>query len=323
MAKYIVKRLLLMIPVLIGVSFIVFGIMSFTPGDPASAILGTSATKEQIAKLNNELGMNDPFLVRYLRYVGGAIHGDFGTSYRTRKAVFGEIFSRFGTTFRIDVFAIWLAVLIGVPIGVISAVKQYSGVDFVSTIMAMFFASVPQFWLAMMFVMVFSLKLGLLPSTFTGTITLKHYIMPVITLAMATAASILRLTRSNMLETIRQDYVRTARAKGASERKVIYKHALRNALLPVITVVGNEFGYLLGGTVIVEAIFGIPGLGSLTITSIRAKDIPQTTACILFLSLLNVVIVLVVDILYAYIDPRIKAKYVGGVKRAAKCPAKI
>lgn len=318
MAKYIIKRLLLMIPVLLGVSFIVLGIMSFTPGDPASAILGTSATQEQIDKLNEQLGMNDPFLVRYVRYVGDALHGDFGTSFRTRKPVFGEIFSRFGITFRIDVLAICLAVLIGVPIGVLSAVKQYSPLDYTSTVMAMFFASVPQFWLAMMFVMLFSLKLGWLPSTFTGTVTLKHYIMPVVTLAMATAASILRLTRSNMLETIRQDYVRTARAKGATERTVIYKHALRNALLPVITVIGNEFGYLLGGTVIVEAIFGIPGLGSLTITSIRAKDIPQTTACILFLALLNVVIVLAVDILYAYIDPRIKAKYEGGAKRAKK-----
>jgi len=174
----------------------------------------------------------------------------------------------------------------------------------------------------MMFVMLFSLKLGWLPSTFTGDITLQHYIMPVVTLAAASAASILRLTRSNMLETIRQDYVRTARAKGASERIVIYKHALRNALLPVITVIGNEFGYLLGGTVLVESIFGIPGLGLLTITSIRSKDIPQTTACVLFLAALNVVIILIVDILYAYIDPRIKAKYVGGVKRAKKQLAK-
>lgn len=173
----------------------------------------------------------------------------------------------------------------------------------------------------MMFVMLFSLKLGLLPSTFTGVVTMKHFIMPVVTLAMATAASILRLTRSNMLETIRQDYVRTGRAKGASEHTVIYKHALRNALLPVITVIGNEFGYLLGGTVLVESIFGIPGLGSLTITSIRSKDIPQTTACILFLAALNVVIILIVDILYAYIDPRIKAKYVGGVRRAKRQPA--
>ena len=321
MIKYVLKRLLLMIPVLLGVSFIVYGIMSFTPGDPASAILGTSATKEQIDKLNEELGMNDPFVVRYVHYLEDALHGDFGTAYRTRQPVFDEIFSRFGVTFRIGVLSICLAVMIGVPIGVISAVRQYSGLDFVSTILAMFFAAVPQFWLAMMFVMLFSLKLGLLPSTFTGVVTMKHFIMPVVTLAMATAASILRLTRSNMLETIRQDYVRTGRAKGASEHTVIYKHALRNALLPVITVIGNEFGYLLGGTVLVESIFGIPGLGSLTITSIRSKDIPQTTACILFLAALNVVIILIVDILYAYIDPRIKAKYVGGVRRAKRQPA--
>lgn len=321
MIKYVFKRLLLIIPVLLGVSFIVFSIMSFTPGDPASAILGTSATKEQIQQLNEELGMNRPFIVRYVDYLGDALHGDFGTSYRTRQPVFQEIFSRFGVTFRLGVFSICLAALIGIPIGVISAIRQYSGLDFASTVMAMFFASVPQFWLAMMFVMVFSLQLGWLPSTFTGTITLKHYLMPVITLAVASAASILRLTRSNMLETIRQDYVRTARAKGASEHIVIYKHALRNALLPVITVIGNEFGYLLGGTVLVESIFGIPGLGSLTIASIRSKDIPQTTACVLFLAALNVVIILAVDILYSYIDPRIKAKYVGGGKRAKKQPA--
>ena len=204
------------------------------------------------------------------------------------------------------------------PIGVISAVKQYSAIDFISSILAMFFAAVPQFWLAMMFTMIFALNLGWLPSTFTGTVTPLHYIMPVVTLAMATAASIVRLTRSNMLETIRQDYVRTARAKGAPERTVVYKHALRNALLPVVTVIGNQFGYLMGGTVLVESIFGIPGLGSLTILSIRSKDIPQTTACILFLAFLNVIIVLAVDILYAYIDPRIKAKYMGGAKKNAK-----
>lgn len=318
MIKYILKRLALMLPVLLGVSLIVFGIMSFTPGDPASAILGTSATKEQIDNLNEELGVNQPFLIRYGKYIVNAVQGNFGISYRTRKLVFDEIFARFGVTLRIGFFAIWLAVLIGVPIGVISAVKQYSGLDYITTVLAMFFASVPQFWLAMMFILLFALRLGLLPSTFTEVVTWRHFVMPVITLAMGTAASILRLTRSNMLETISQDYVRTARAKGASERTVIYKHALRNALLPVVTVIGNQFGYLLGGTVIIESIFGIPGLGSLMITSIRAKDIPQTTACILFLAFLNVIIVLAVDVLYAYIDPRIKAKYVGGTKRAKK-----
>jgi len=318
MIKYIFKRILLMVPVLLGVSFIVFGIMSFTPGDPATAILGTSATKEQIEKLNDELGMNDPFLVRYVRYVKDAVSGDFGTSYRTKKPVFDEIFSRFGVTFQIGVLSICLAILIGVPIGIISAVKQYSWIDFGSTIVAMFFAAVPQFWLALMFIILFSLRLGWLPSTFTGSVSLKHFIMPVATLALGTAAAIVRLTRSNMLETIRQDYVRTARAKGALERTVIYKHALRNALLPVITVIGINFGYLMGGTVLVESIFGIPGLGSLTITSIRSKDIPQTTACILFLAALNVVIMLLVDLLYAYVDPRVKARYARGGKRNAK-----
>jgi len=317
MLKYTFKRLLLLLPILIGVSFIVFGIMSFTPGDPATEILGPTATKEQIAELNEEMGMNDPFLVRYFRYIFHAVTGDFGTSYRTQKPVFDEIFSRFGVTFRLGVLSICVAILIGVPIGIISAVKQYSFIDFTSTIIAMFFAAVPQFWLALMLVIFFSLQLRWLPSTFTGVITPKHFIMPVLTLSLGTAASIIRLTRSNMLETIRQDYVRTARAKGASETTIIFKHSLRNALLPVITVIGISFGYLMGGTVLVESIFGIPGLGSLTIASIRSKDIPQTTACILFLAVLNVMIMLVVDLLYGYIDPRVKARYAKGGKKSA------
>jgi peptide/nickel transport system permease protein len=317
MAKYIIKRLLLLLPILIGVSFIVFGIMSFTPGDPATEILGPTATKEQIAELNEEMGMNDPFLVRYFRYVFHAVTGDFGTSYRTQKPVFDEIFARFGVTFRLGILAICVAILIGVPIGIVSAVKQYSFIDFTSTMIAMFFAAVPQFWLALMLVIFFSLQLRWLPSTFTGVITPQHFIMPVLTLSLGTAASIIRLTRSNMLETIRQDYVRTARAKGASETSIIFKHSLRNALLPVITVIGISFGYLMGGTVLVESIFGIPGLGSLTIASIRSKDIPQTTACILFLAVLNVMIMLAVDLLYGYVDPRVKARYARGGKKNA------
>lgn len=318
MARYVFKRLLLLLPVLLGVSFIVFGIMSFTPGDPATEILGPMATKEQIAKLNEELGMNDPFLIRYFRYVANAAKGDFGRSYRTQKPVFNEIFSRFGITFRLGVMSIAVAILIGVPIGIISAVKQYSWIDFTSTIIAMFFAALPQFWLALMLVIYFSLELKLLPATFTGVITPKHYILPVLTLSLGTAASIIRLTRSNMLETIRQDYVRTARAKGASETTIIFKHSLRNALLPVITVIGISFGYLMGGTVLVESIFGIPGLGSLTITSIRQKDIPQTTACILFLAVINVLIMLAVDLLYGYIDPRVKARYAKAKRKEVK-----
>lgn len=307
MSKYIIKRVFLLLPIMLGVTFLVFSIISLTPGDPGTIILGQSATRESIDQLNHELGFDKPFLIRYLNYIVNAVKGDFGNSYRSDKPVFREIFSRFPTTLKLAIGAIGMAILIGVPIGILSAVKQYSILDTTSMITAMFMASVPQFWLGLIGILIFSLKLGWLPST--GIATLKHYIMPVITLSLPCAASVLRLTRSAMLETIRQDYIRTARAKGAPERTVIWKHALRNALLPVITVVGINFGYLLGGTVLIESVFGIPGVGTLTITSIRMKDIPQTTASVLFLALIYCVMMLIVDISYAYVDPRIKARY--------------
>lgn len=309
MLKYIVKRILLLIPVLFGVSFIVFTIMSFTPGDPATAILGSGATKEDIQKLNEELGYYDPFLERYIDYVGGAVRGDFGNSYRSEEPVFDEIFSRFPTTIKLAISAILLAIVIGIPIGMLSAVRQYSVFDVSSTIVSMFMTSVPQFWLALMGLLIFAVNLKILPATGLDD-GLKSYIMPVFTLCLPCAANIIRLTRSSMLETIRQDYVRTARAKGLPERTVIWKHAFRNALLPVITVIGINFGYQLGGAVLIESIFGISGVGSLTVSSIRQKDIPQTTASILFLAFIYVVIMLVVDVLYAYIDPRLKSKIV-------------
>lgn len=309
MLKYIVKRILLLIPVLLGVSFIVFTIMSFTPGDPATSILGNGATKEDIQKLNEELGYYDPFLERYVDYVAGAVHGDFGNSYRSGEPVFDEIFNRFPTTIKLAVSAILLAVVIGIPIGMVSAVRQYSVFDVSSTIVSMFMTSVPQFWLALMGLLIFAVNWKILPSTGLDD-GLKSYILPVFTLCLPCAANIIRLTRSSMLETIRQDYVRTARAKGLPERAVIWKHAFRNALLPVITVIGINFGYQLGGAVLIESIFGISGVGSLTVNSIRQKDIPQTTASILFLAFIYVVIMLVVDVLYAYIDPRLKSKIV-------------
>ena len=308
MLKYILKRILLLIPVLLGVSFIVFTIMSFTPGDPATNILGPNATKEAIQELNEELGYYDPFFKRYFDYIVDAVQGDFGESYRTGEPVFGEIFSRFPTTIKLAVAAIILAVVIGIPIGMLSAIKQYSIFDVISTVISMFMTSVPQFWLALMGILLFSVHWHILPST--GLETWQSYIMPVFTLCLPCAANIIRLTRSSMLETIRQDYIRTARAKGLPERIVIWKHAFRNALLPVITVIGINFGYQLGGAVLIEAIFGIPGVGMLTVNSIRQKDIPQTTASILFLALIYVVIMLVVDVLYAYIDPRLKSKIV-------------
>lgn len=308
MNSYIIKRILLLIPVLLGVTFIVFSIMSLTPGDPGRLILGESATVDAVDQLNHELGFDKPFIIRYIDYVTKAITGDFGESYRTGKPVFIEIFNRFPTSLTLAVGAITLAIIIGMSIGILSAVKQYSLIDIISIFLAMFMASIPQFWFGLIIMLFFSLKLGWLPSVGIGSI--NHFIMPIVTLSLPCAANILRLTRSTMLDTIRKDYIRTARAKGAKERAIIWKHSLKNALLPIITIIGINFGYLMGGTILVESIFGIPGLGTLTITSIRMKDIPQTTASVLFLASLYCVIMLLVDILYFYIDPRIRARYV-------------
>ncbi len=307
MSKYILKRILLLFPVLLGVSFIVFTIMSLSPGDPGTSILGPGATLEDIQRVNEELGYYDPFIVRYADYIIGVLQGDFGDSYRTSQPVFTEIFNRFPTTLSLAIGSICMSIVIGIPIGILSAVRQYSIFDFSATVLAMFLASVPQFWLALMGMLLFGLELGWLPTT--GLDTWRHYILPVFTLSLPAAASIVRLTRSAMLEIIRQDYIRTARAKGALERTIIWKHSLRNALMPIITVVGINFGYLLGGTVLVESIFGISGLGSLTINSIRTKDIPQTTASVMFLAFFYILMMLIVDVLYALIDPRIRSKY--------------
>lgn len=308
MYKYVFKRLVLLLPIVLGVTFIVFSIMSLTPGDPARLILGTSAPQEAIDQLNHELGYDQPFLQRYINYIVNAVQGDFGNSYRTNKPVFNEIFSRFPTTLKLAILGVLTSIIIGIPIGILSAVKQYSTLDIISTTAAMLMASVPGFWLGLMLIVLFSLKLKCLPSN--GIDSVSCFILPTITLAMPSAANIIRMTRSTMLETIRQDYIRTARSKGATERTVIWKHALRNALLPVITVVGMDFGALLGGTILVESVFSIPGLGMLMLTAIRMKDIPQVMAAVLFLATLFCIIMLLVDLIYAYIDPRLRSKYV-------------
>jgi len=307
MHKYVLRRFLMLVPVLLGVTFVVFAIMALTPGDPGTLILGQQGSEEAIKQINDQLGYYDPFLVKYFRYVVNAVRGDFGASYRSQKPVFQEIFLRFPTTLKLAIGATLLAVLIGIPIGIISAVKQYSILDIVTTVTAIFLASVPQFWLGLIMILFFALRMGILPAI--GVDTYKGYIMPMFTLSLPVAASILRLTRTAMLEVIRQDYIRTARAKGAKELTIILRHALKNTLLPIITIVGLNFGYLLGGTVLVEAIFGIPGVGTLTITSIRMKDMPQTTASIIFLSATYCLILLAVDILYAYVDPRLRARF--------------
>ncbi len=307
MYKYVLKRLLLLIPTILGVTFIVFGIMALTPGTPGRMILGMQAKQEQVDALNEELGFNRPFAVRFVDYIGDALKGDFGKSYSSKRPVFDEIFARFPTSVKLAFLGVFFSALVGIPLGILSAVKQYSLVDVVSTTVALFMAAIPGFWLGLMLILLFSLKLGWLPSSGIGTA--KYFVLPTIMMTLPGAAGLLRLTRSTMLETIRQDYVRTARAKGATESKVIWGHALKNALLPVITSLGIRFGAMLGGTVLVEAVFGMPGLGNFVVISIRQKDIPQVMASIIFLAVLFCLILLLVDIIYAYIDPRIKAKY--------------
>ncbi|MGI5970702.1 MAG: ABC transporter permease [Oscillospiraceae bacterium] len=308
MYRYVLKRLLLTIPVLLGAILLVYAIMALTPGDPGTLILGMTADKADIAALNHELGYDKPFIVQFFDYLKNIVlRFDFGDSYRTRTPVFNEILARFPTTFILALASMALSSIIGISLGIFSAVKQYSFVDSFFTIMAMFFAAIPGFWFGLMLMMLFSLKLGLLPSN--GIDTWQCFILPTVTLSAGGAAGLMRLTRSTMLETVRQDYICTARAKGASERAVIWKHALKNALLPVITTLGMSFGANLGGAIIIETVFGMPGLGTYIVTAIRQKDVPSVLAATILLSVLFCLIMLIVDLLYAFIDPRIKAKY--------------
>lgn len=307
MHKYVMKRILLLIPVLLGVSFLVFTIMSFTPGDPAQLILGESAPAEAVAQLRLEMGLNDPFIMQYFRFVKNAIVGDFGHSYTTGREVFGEIFSRFPNTLILAVLGIIIAVCIGIPLGIISATRQYTFIDSISMIGALLGVSMPVFWLGLMLILTFSVNLRWLPSG--GFDGLTSLILPSITLGVGSAAIITRMTRSSMLEVVRQDYIRTARAKGVAEKVVINKHALKNALIPVITVIGLQFGGLLGGAVLTESVYSWPGVGRMMVDAIRQKDTPTVLAAVVFLAVTFSIVNLAVDILYAYVDPRIKSQY--------------
>jgi peptide/nickel transport system permease protein len=282
--------------------------MDFTPGDSARMILGERATQEQREMFRRNAGLDRPFIVRYARYVRDVVFRlDFGLSYRTRTPVIGEIIDKLPNTVLLALSGAFFSSLIGVAVGVISAVKQHSRVDAISTFAAMFFASIPNFWLGMTLLLIFALHFRALPST--GAATWKHFIMPTAAIALPTSAEILRLTRSMMLETINQDYVVTARAKGVSEDLIIIKHALKNAMLPLITSLGVTFGTLLGGAVITETVFSIPGLGTHIINAIRMKDTPIVLASTVVLASFFSLIMLIVDISYAFIDPRIRARY--------------
>ena len=308
MLKYIGKRLLWMLPVVLGISFILFTIMDLTPGDPAIVILGEYASQEDVDALREEMGLNDNFFVRYGKYIVSAVTGDLGQSYRTGVPVVEEIAARFPVTLKIAVMAMFIAVFIGIPVGIISAVRQYSFADIVATMSALAFTSIPAFWLGLLLILLLSVQLHLLPAI--GSDSWKHLIMPSVSLAAAQMATIMRMTRSTMLEVIRQDYIRTAKAKGAEPRRIIFHHAIKNALLPVITTVGLSISNLLGGALIIENVFGISGLGTLMVNSVKSKDAPMLIGSVMFAAVVAGLVNLSVDVLYTYIDPRIKAQFV-------------
>lgn len=311
MARYVTKRIMWMIPIVLAVTFIIFFIMELTPGNPATIILGPQATVEQVNELNSKLGFDKPFLYRFAKYVYDiVVHQDMGNSYLWGRPVWNDIINRLPVTILISFNAMLVATLIGVPIGVISAVKQYSILDQVVTATSLLFSAVPSFWLAMMIIYFFTLTLGILPSS--GIDTWRCYIMPAISLGIPYAAMELRYTRSSMLETIRQDYIDTARSKGVPERNAIWKHAFNNALLPVITITGTNFGGLIGGAIVTETIYAMPGIGSLMVLGIKGKDIPIVCGCVIVISTIYCSVILLIDLLHAMVDPRVKARYSRG-----------
>lgn len=314
MTKYIIRRLLQTIPVLIGVSILVFSLMFLIPGDPAQVMAGEGASPQTVENIREKLGLNDPAYVQYGRFLGNALQGDLGNSVRSGRPVMEEILARFWTTVELAVYSTILAVFIGLIAGIVSAVRHYTLTDVTIMIIALFGLSMPNFWLGLLLIQWFAL--GNLPFDLPLPEFLKmrpsgwgdswrQMILPVITLGTGGAAIIARMTRSSMLEVIEQDYIRTARAKGVSERIVIYRHALKNALIPVVTVIGLEFGGFLGGAVLTETIFAINGMGRLTIDAIRQRDFPIVQGTVLVISLLFVVVNLLVDISYKLLNKRI------------------
>ena len=307
MSKYVLKRLAMLIPVLIGVTFMVYFILSLSPGDTAAMIAGESADAETIEATRKDLGLDQPVIVQYGKYMLNLLHGDMGKSYKTKRDVFPTIMAAFPNTAKLAFWSILVAVAIALPIGIISATRQYSMIDNVGMVAALLGVATPNFWLGLMLMLLFSLKLSWLPSG--GADSWKCYIMPALTVGYGLAALITRTTRSAMLDVIRQDYMTTAKAKGASRRRVIFYHGLRNAMIPIVTAVGMQFSLVMTGSALAETVFSMPGIGRLVFDSISKRDTPMVTGSIILCCVLMAFINLAVDILYAYCDPRIKAQY--------------
>ena len=308
MLRYIGKRLLMLIPIMLGITLIVLCFIHIAPGDPARMKAGTQASEEEINALREEWGLNDPFGVRYIRFWKNVLRGDFGTSYMNERAVKNEMLTRFRYTFIISVLSVTLSVIIGIPLGVFAATHQYTWKDNAAVALSLICVSMPAFWFALLIIQLFSVKLHLLPPS--GIESWKGWILPTISLALGYIAMITRQMRSNMLEVIRQDYIVTVRAKGQVERKILYRHALKNAIIPIVQIVGSLFGMSLGGAMIAEVIFSVPGLGSYMLTGLTNRDYPVIQATTFFMSLVFSIVIILVDILFAFIDPRIRSQYV-------------
>jgi peptide/nickel transport system permease protein len=312
--RYLARRLLLLVPVLAGVSVIVFMVLHLSPGDPVEIMLGTQATQEDRARLRADLGLDEPLPVQYVRWLGHVVRGDLGRSLFMRRPVLGEVLGRLQATLILTGTALLLSTTLGIALGVASATRPNSLLDRVSAMASLFGASMPSFWLGIVLMVVFALWLGWLPASGMyapyggGDLgdLLAHLALPAVTLAAASVTIIARLTRATMLETLGQDYIRTARAKGVVERAVVLRHGLKNAMIPIVTVVGVQAGYLLGGAVLTETVFAWPGVGTLMVQGILARDFPLVQGCVLVVALSFVLVNLAVDLLYAWFDPRIR-----------------
>ncbi|KIX13669.1 nickel ABC transporter permease [Dethiosulfatarculus sandiegensis] len=306
MLRLISRRLLYLIPIIIGVTFISFGIMRMTPGDPAQILAGEDASLEDIESIRKQFGLDKPFLLQYAIYLGNLVQGDMGVSIRTQRTVLSEIMARYPATLELAGLAVLVATVLGLVTGIIAAKNQNSFFDYGSMVVSLFGISMPSFWLGLMLMLIFAVILGWFPAVGRGGFS--HLVLPAISLGANSAAIIARMTRSSMLEVIRQDYIRTARAKGLAERVVLYKHAVRNALIPVVTVVGIQFGYMLSGAILTETVFAWPGVGRMIVQAIYTRDYPLVQGAILFVAINFTLVNLFVDLLYGYINPRLRVE---------------
>lgn len=320
MLKYIIKRILYVIPVMLGVLVIVFALKVIMPGDPVDMLLPTGSSEEDRVELRHKLGLDEPVVVQFGKYVWGIVtRGDFGTSYKTKQPVAKEVMTKFPITLVLAVGAVFLGTLLAIPLGILSAVKQYTWVDSLILVISMLAVSIPSFWFGLMLLSLFGVTLGWVPTMFDGTI--RSWILPIVTIALASMSGLTRVTRTTMLEVIRADYIRTARAKGLPEKKVIVKHAFRNALIPILASIGNDLGAQLGGALIVETVFGMPGIGKYITDAITQRNFPAVQGGLILLAFVFTIVNLIVDLSYTFVDPRLKASMIGKKKKTKKALA--